>query len=66
MPNRHRPTIEIQPLVGDLEAIELLGQLSEHSKHLSGVGLVDLPDVDVRRALLARAPSGSRRRARCP
>ena len=41
------PPLWIQPIIGDLEAVELIGQFPQDAQGLSGKRLVHLPDVDV-------------------
>jgi hypothetical protein len=64
---RDGAAVGVQALVGDLEAIELVGQLAQHPERLRGVGLMNLPHLDIRRGQ-ARAGErlGDRERRRDP
>src|SRR4051794_5648073 len=44
-----RAAVGVELLVGDREAVELVGQLAQHTQRLGRERLVDLPDVDVLR-----------------
>jgi hypothetical protein len=62
-----RAAIGVQPLVGDLEAVELVGQLAQDRERDGRVGLVDLPHVDVlRREAGSRERLGDRKGRRDP
>src|SRR4051794_28140047 len=49
VPDRDRAAVGVEPVVRHLEAAELVGELAQDGDGDRGVGLVDLPDVDLLR-----------------